>query len=73
MKIQLEWGLLSRQKFQPRLRSRSRHDDEYLFSSPANAERLMRAYNDALNGRNMTSMSIEDFEVLVRARIEEGR
>jgi hypothetical protein len=55
------------------LRSPSRNDDEYLFSSPANAERLMRAYNDALAGRNMTSVSMEGFEAFARARIERGR
>jgi hypothetical protein len=29
----------------------SRDDDEYLFRSPANAERLIRAYNDSVAGR----------------------
>jgi hypothetical protein len=44
-------GALSRRFFDARLRTFSRNDEEYLFRSPANAERLMRAYNDSLAGK----------------------
>lgn len=32
-------------------RWRSRNNDEHLFRSPANAERLMRAYNASVAGK----------------------
>lgn len=44
-------GALAKRALHPRPRALSRDDDEYLFRSPANAERLMRAYNDSLAGR----------------------
>ena len=47
----LRRGALARLALEPRARVLSRNDDEYLFRSPANAERLIRAYNDSLAGR----------------------
>ena len=44
-------GAFARRAFLPRPRALFRNDDEYLFRSPANAERLMRAYNDSLAGK----------------------
>lgn len=63
------YGVLARRVLLPRLRPSSRNDEEYLFSSPENAERLMRVYNDAVAGRNMTRMSIEDFEAIAASRM----
>jgi hypothetical protein len=44
-------GALAKRAVHPRPRALSRNDDDYLFRSPANAERLMRAYNDSLAGK----------------------
>lgn len=65
MQTTTEYGSLARD-VQPRPRPDERSAEEYLFSSPANAERLMRAYRNSLAGRNMTSMSIEELEALVK-------
>jgi hypothetical protein len=59
------YGALAKRAFHPRSRTPSRNDDEYLFRSPANAARLMRAYNDSLAGRNMTRTTLEDFRAFV--------
>ncbi|HST61800.1 MAG TPA: hypothetical protein VLK84_24080 [Longimicrobium sp.] len=45
------FGAFARRAFHPRPRAVFRNDDEYLFRSPVNAERLMRAYNDSLAGK----------------------
>lgn len=45
------YGALAWRILHPRQRPLSRNDDEYLFRSPANAERLIRAYNDSLAGK----------------------
>jgi hypothetical protein len=57
------YGAFAKRAFQPRPRTPSRNDDEHLFRSPANAERLIRAYNDSLSGRNMTRMTLEEFRL----------
>lgn len=62
---QLRYGALAKRILQSRPRTPSRNDDEYLFSNPANAERLMRAYNDSLAGRNMTRMTLDELWALV--------
>jgi hypothetical protein len=41
----LYYGTLDRRSFL------GRNDDEHLFRSPVNAERLMRAYDDSLAGK----------------------
>jgi hypothetical protein len=59
------YGALAKRAFQPRPRTPSRNDDEHLFRSPANAERLLRAYNDSVAGRNMTRMTLEELRTCV--------
>lgn len=59
------YGALAKRAFQSRPRTPTRNDDEYLFRSPANAERLLRAYNDSLSGRNMTRMTLQEFQSYV--------
>lgn len=44
------YGTLDRRPIR-RPRSIYRNDDEYLFRSPANAERLLAAYADSLAGK----------------------
>lgn len=51
MPAQSVLGSLARRRLFPRLRTPSRKDDEYLFSSPVNAARLMEAYYDSLAGK----------------------
>lgn len=60
------YGALAKRAVLPRPRTPTRNDAEYLFRSPANAERLMRAYNDSLAGRNMTRMTIEELRSYVQ-------
>jgi hypothetical protein len=47
----------------------SRNDDEHLFSSPANAARLMRAFEDSRAGRNMVRMTLEELDAWVEERL----
>jgi hypothetical protein len=47
----------------------SRNDDEHLFSSPANAERLLRAFEDSRAGRNMVRMTLEELDAWVEERL----
>jgi hypothetical protein len=44
-------GALARRFLRMRSRKPFRNDDTYLFRSPANAERLMRAYDDSVAGK----------------------
>ena len=60
------YGALAKRAFQPRLRTPGRNDDEYLFRSPANAERLLEALEDSRAGRNMIPLSIEELEALFK-------
>lgn len=41
MRNHILYGVLARRVLQPRLRTPTRNDDDYLFSSPENAKRLM--------------------------------
>jgi hypothetical protein len=47
----------------------SRNDHEHLFSNPVNAARLRRAIEDSYAGRNMTRMTLEEFEQWIEARM----
>jgi hypothetical protein len=62
-------GALTRRALPPRFRAMSRNDDEHLFSSPANAERLLRAFEDSRAGRNMVRMTMEEMEAWFEARL----
>jgi hypothetical protein len=71
MSKMISHGALDRRRIQPRVRLPN--TDEYLFSSPANAERLLRAYDNALAGRNMVEMSLDELDAWVRERLSDSR
>lgn len=66
-----QYGALVKRAFQPRPRTPSRNDDEYLFSNPVNAARLQKAIEDSKAGRNMTTMTMEEMEAWFEARLAE--
>lgn len=54
------YGSLAQRSFRPRLRTASRNDDEYLFRSPVNAERLQRAIDNSRAGRGYLTFTIDE-------------
>lgn len=66
------YGALAKRAFQPRPRTPSRNDDEYLFGNPVNAARLRQAIEDSEAGRNMTRMTLVEFERWMEARMAAG-
>jgi hypothetical protein len=66
--LSLKRGSLVWRSFGLRVRLPSRNDHIYLFSSPANAGRLMEAYEDALAGRGRV-MTLD--ELRAEAGLEE--
>lgn len=55
-----QYGSLTRRDDLPRARTLSRNDDEYLFSSPANAERLQRAIENSRAERGYLTFTIDE-------------
>ena len=62
--LTIKRGALAHRPFGLRLRAPSRNDHIHLFSSPANARRLMQAYENALEGRGRV-MTIEELRAEV--------
>lgn len=65
-------GALTRPALPLRTRTPSRNDHEYLFSNPLNAARLRQAIADSRAGRNMTGMTLDEFEQWMRERMAAG-
>lgn len=53
------YGALAKREFQPRRRTPSRNDHEYLFSNPVNAARLRKAIENSQVGRNLIPFTME--------------
>jgi hypothetical protein len=60
MQTTTQLGSLSRDGVPPRPRGTSRNDDEYLFNSPANAERLLRAIENSRAERGYLTFTIDE-------------
>ena len=54
------YGALAKRAFQPRPRTTSRNDHEYLFSNPVNAARLRQALENSRTGRNLIPFTMEE-------------
>jgi hypothetical protein len=54
------YGSLARRGFYPRLRTPSRNDHIYLFSSPVNAARLRSALENSRAERNLLTFTMDE-------------
>ena len=56
------YGAFAKRAVQPRPRTPSRNDHEYLFSNPVNAARLRQAIEDSRAGRNLIPMTLDELD-----------